>query len=149
MLTMKHTLYHALLATAITLISGCDIIETSSSGKLTGQWQILTIDTLSTGGQLQMKEDRKYFSIEDRLFYIHDADEAKVFFADYVYADDQLTLSNFTIYTQGSSDEPLVTDITDLQPYGINALTETFTITLTSSRMVLQNDTLRITLRNF
>ncbi len=147
---MKHILSMALLAFTITIMSSCgDLIETSSSGKLTGQWQLLTIDTLATGGQLEMKEDRKYFSIEDKLFYIHDADGGQTFFADYVYANDQLTLSNFTVYTQGSSDEPQVTDVSELQPYGINALTETFSISLTSSRMVLENDTLRITLRNF
>ncbi len=147
---MKHLLYIMLTAIFIVMAASCgNIIETSSSGKLTGQWQLLTIDTLATGGRLEMKEDRKYYSVEDRLFWIHDADRESGFMATYVHANGKLTLNDFTLYTHGLSQEPEVTDISELQPFGINAFTETFTITLGSKTMTLENDKLRITLRKF
>ncbi len=147
---MKHILSALLLFAAASLLAACgNIIETSSSDELTGQWQLLTIDTIDTGGRLEMKEDRKYFSIEHDLVWIHDADGGQGFMASYEYTDSLLSLYHFTRYTHGMSYEPEVTDVAELRPYGINNLEATFRITLGDSKMVLDNDTLRITLRQF
>ncbi len=147
---MKHTLSFFLLLAVAPLLAACGrFIETSSSDELTGQWQLLTIDTLDNGGRLEMKEDRKYFSIEHVLFWIHDADGGQGFMASYEYADSLLSLYHFTRYTHGMSYEPEVTDVTELRAYGINNLEPTFRITLGDGKMVLDNDTLRITLRQF
>ena len=125
-------------------VSCGDLIETSGNGKLDGFWQLTQIDTLVTGGSLDVTEDRKYLSVQGSFFEVHDADLPERYMFRFSYTGDRIVLSDARLNDRMFGD-PEVTDVSVLAPYGINSLTETFDVEkLTGSRLVLVSGALRL-----
>ncbi len=140
-------MYFALL-TIFGLVSCGDLLETSNNGKLDGNWQLVTIDTLETGGQLDMVEDRKFYAVQGTIFQAYDVDESIQYIFRFTYVDNHLSLSDARINERTQGD-PTVTDLALLQPFGINKVEESFTVELSGSRMILTSNQLRLTFRKF
>ena len=145
----KIVLACSLVLAVMGLVSCGDLVETSSNGKLDGMWHLTRIDTLETGGGMDVAEDRKYLAVQGSILQVHDADEPEKYMFRFSHADGKLTLSDARLNDRRLGD-PVVTDATLLMPYGINSLNETFVVEkLTRKRMVLVSDVLRLSYIKF
>lgn len=147
---MKKMIKTQCLAFIVMILSSCgDFLETSDNGKLDGLWQLTRIDTLGTGGGLDVTTDRKYLAVQASFLEVRDADMAERYMFRFSYDGDQLVLSDARLNDRSLGD-PEVADVAVLTPYGINRLSETFKVEkLTGSRLVLVSSTLRLIYRKF
>ena len=151
---MRKTICGILIAattilTTMTLAS-CDIETSSDAGDFNGMWHLTRVDTLATGGVLDLKKEKLFWAFQNKLMQADDKNEkhAKILMR-FNQTKTQLTLHTPYIYDRENGDVPL-SDPTLLAPYGINKLEENFqVITLTGSKMVLQSETLKLTFKGF
>ena len=66
---MKKTLI--LLAAAISLLHSCTL-ETSSAGDFDGMWRLTRVDTLATGGVLDLSKEKIFWSFQFKLMEADD-----------------------------------------------------------------------------
>lgn len=128
---------------AITL-SSCTI-ETSDNGDLDGFWHLTSVDTLSTGGVRDMSEELIFWSVQVNLLNTVDRQgSAGSYFFRFERGESTLRLYSPCLDDRMSGD-PEVTSPEVLQPFGVNAIDETFNVErLTNSRMTLSSDELRL-----
>lgn len=151
---MRKTICGILIAattilTTMTLAS-CDIETSSAAGDFNGMWHLTRVDTLATGGVLDLKKEKIFWAFQNKLMQADDKNEklAKILMR-FNQTNTQLTLHTPYVYDRENGDVPL-SDPTLLAPYGINKLEENFqVITLTGSKMVLQSETLKLTFKGF
>lgn len=137
------------IITTLTLAS-CDIETSSEAGDFNGMWHLTRVDTLATGGTLDLKKEKLFWSFQNKLMQADDKNwmHQRVLMR-FSQTKTQLTLNDPYIYNREEGDEP-VSDPTPLRPYGINGVEEKFdVVTLTGSKMVLQSETLRLTFKGF
>ena len=128
------------------MLAACDI-ETSDNGDLDGFWQLTAVDTLATGGHADMRTEGVFWAVQGRLLQLKK--DADCYFCHFKHADGLLTMETLRLWSKEEQD-PEVTDIADVQPYGVNAFDEQFkVITLTSGRMVLESSLLRLSFRKY
>lgn len=132
------------------LLTACDLETSSEAGDFNGMWQLTRVDTLATGGVLDMQKEKLFWSFQNRLMVADDKNgEHQRILMRFSQTKTRLTLNNPYIYNRENGDEP-VSDPTPLKPYGINSVEENFdVVTLTGSKMVLQSETLRLTFKCF
>lgn len=141
----KATAYIAILAVTLIAVTSCEL-ETSGNGKLDGFWHLEQIDTIATGGITDLSESNVFWAFQHKLLELSGNTTCLCRFS---HADKSLVINNPYRFDRENGDEPL-TDTELLTPYGINALEEHFTIeTLTSSKMVLSTDRLRLSFTKF
>lgn len=143
----RHTLYALLLAAAILPFISCEL-ETSDNGDLDGFWHLTRIDTLATQGTRDMKQERIFWSFQKDLLKVDDkTGENSSILLRFNHSGGNLTLSDPYIYDREAGDIKL-DDVEPLRPFGINALTETFTTTsLSGSHMTLESPMLRLSFK--
>ncbi len=147
----KHIYILVIAILSITALSSCTI-ESIDNGHLDGFWHIEKIDTLETGGRLDLSENTIFWAIQAKLMHTQGYDDK--FFFRFKKSDKTLTLSSPHLDRwhqdqENGGDHP-VEDPAVLHPYGIQDLEETFTIeVLKSSKMVLSSQMLRIHFRKF
>lgn len=143
---MKKAIY-ILLLFPIFLIS-CEI-ETSSNGKLDGNWQLQSFDTLSTGGVCDMKKSGIYWGIENNLLQVKTIGKTNRILFRFEKNEDALTIHSPHIFESQYVTVPLE-DESQLIPFGIHGSKETFTIdVLSNSHLVLTNQQLRLRFRRY
>lgn len=140
------TLYFVLC----TLLYSCKL-ETSDNGKLDGFWKLTRVDTLATGGVLDLTESGIFWSVQMNLLSVDDkykTDGREILFR-FKHEGGKLTLSEPREGYQYTGDKD-VDDVKKLQPFGINQLTETFIVEgLNSSHMYLSTSQLRLSFTKF
>ncbi|MCR4612845.1 MAG: lipocalin-like domain-containing protein [Bacteroidaceae bacterium] len=140
------TLYFVLC----TLLYSCKL-ETSDNGRLDGFWKLTRVDTLATGGVLDLTESGIFWSVQMNLLSVKDkykTDEREILFR-FNHEGGKLTLSEPREGHQYTGDKE-IDDVKKLQPFGINQLTETFTVEgLNSSHMYLSTSQLRLSFTKF
>ncbi|MCH5174399.1 MAG: lipocalin-like domain-containing protein [Prevotellaceae bacterium] len=143
---MKKGIY-ILLLLPLLLIS-CEI-ETSGNGKLDGNWQLLSFDTLSTGGVCNMKESGIYWGVENHLLQVRNVDkEVKILFR-FEKSENTLTVHSPHVFI-GRYETVPVEDESMLEPFGIYGTEEVFAVErLSGSSMVLTNERLRLRFRKY
>ena len=143
---MKKLIYLLCLCAVMT---ACEL-ETSKNGKLDGFWHLETVDTLATGGRLSMAHRHYFWAVQMRLLQLSAHDEAQGLFL-MRFEKTPTTLRVHNAYRNDRpNDDPQITDINLLAPFGVNKFDETFQIEqLKTSRMVLRSETLRLTFRRF
>ena len=139
---MKKVVYIPLLLLAVALMGSCTL-ENSDNGKLDGFWYLSYVDTLATGCQEDMRDAGITWSFQHKLLEVRTASGGDVFFR-FRQSPDSLVLSEPAKFVgQGMEEE--ITDISLLAPLGINQLEEHYRIvSLTSSKMALHSETLRL-----
>lgn len=140
---------HILFALSLLAFIGCDV-ETSDNGQLDGFWQLRSADTLSTGGHSDLTGLSLTWSFQGRLLELRDLNGQR---GDIVSAfrheGTTLNISEPFFVDRDNGDIP-VADVTELSPYGINNLAETFTVEhLDNSKMVLRSERLRLSFRKY
>lgn len=151
---MRKTICGILIAattilTTMTLAS-CDIETSSAAGDFNGMWHLTRVDTIATGGVLDLKNEKLFWAFQNKLMQADDKNEklAKILMR-FNQTNTQLTLHTPYCYDRENGDVPL-TDSTLLIPYGINKTEEKFdVVTLKGGKMVLQSEKLKLTLKKF
>lgn len=140
---MKHLFYYIFALLFAAIIYSCDVIEPSNNGGLSGRWHLMSVDTLATGGMKDCSAEALYWDIEGKLLYVN-RHFTRISYKDKILYTEGLFADDF------GNDDPTIEDITPLQPYGINALNESFEIERNSDgRLVLKSPTLRLFFRKF
>ncbi len=137
-----------LLVLLSAILHSCDTFETSSNGKLDGMWHLTSIDTLSTSGVRDMSQDRIYWSFENKLLELDDKSgtNSNVLYR-FKHSDGILQLYDPYLYNRESGDTP-INDVQLLSPFGVDGLEIIYTVeTLTNTRMILSDTTLRLHFR--
>ena len=151
---MRKTICGILIAattilTTMTLAS-CDIETSSAAGDFNGMWHLTRVDTIATGGVLDLKNEKLFWAFQNKLMQADDKNEklAKILMR-FNQTNTQLPLHTPYCYDRENGDVPL-TDSTLLIPYGINKTEEKFdVVTLKGGKMVLQSEKLKLTLKKF
>lgn len=127
-------------------------IERSNNWRLDGYWHLGMIDTLQTGGVLDLSQKRLFWAFQVRLLQVVDRDgvlDSYLFYFDYTKKGKTLQVHHPRVYDKVAGD-PVVEDQSVYKEYGINALSEPFEIKeLTSSSLVLESDKLRLRFKRF
>ena len=139
--------YLSILFAFILCLSACEL-ETSHNGKLDGWWLLTAVDTLQTGGHANVEAQQCTWAFQGRLLELRDVPGQRgdnlLSFAQH---DDDLLLSHPYLSARDSGDIAVQTP-QPLHPYGIQTLSEQFSITaINRQRMVLTSASLRLYFR--
>ncbi|MBQ5981751.1 MAG: lipocalin-like domain-containing protein [Prevotella sp.] len=130
-------------------LTSCEI-ETHAKGNIDGNWHLEQIDTLETGGSKDIRENRIFWGIQANLVQLRSYyDPENIYILRFSKTD-----KTFQLYEPRLNDrekhDPAVTDVTLLNPYGINELQESFQIEkLSGSKMILKSAKLRLHFETF
>ena len=151
---MRKTICGILIAATTILttmsLASCDIETSSAAGDFNGMWHLTRVDTIATGGVLNLKNEKLFWAFQNKLMQADDKNEklAKILMR-FNQTNTQLTLHTPYVYDRENGDVPL-SDSTLLIPYGINKTEEKFdVVTLKGGKMVLQSEKLKLTLNKF
>lgn len=136
-----------IVALFIMLVSfqSCEF-EASDNGDLDGNWQLLQVDTIATGGSCNVKERQLFYAVQVRLLCLsaYNTDAESNLFFHFEHTADSLKLKS------ASNDGHVMYPVSMLRPYGINKEQEAFKIMLLNSdRMQLRSDSLLLSFRKF
>lgn len=119
------------------------------SGDLGGYWHLTGIDTLATSGHCDMSKVSVFWSVQGAILEARDVDKGEFVMFRYNRENSILSLYDARYNNRNIGDEQ-ITDVAVLQPYGINKLEESFTVeALSSSRMILRSDMLKLYFKKF
>ncbi|MBQ8046988.1 MAG: lipocalin-like domain-containing protein [Prevotella sp.] len=148
---MKKIIRTVLASVLLAGLASCDL-ETSDNGRLDGFWLLTTVDTLSTGGVSDVREEGLTWSFQGRLLELREATLSPRFvniLCRFEYTKTQLSVSS-PVYVDRDHNDPDVESVEDLQRFGVNSLEETFdVVSLTHSKMVLRSDGLQLNFRKY
>ena len=139
--------YLSILFAFMFCLSACEL-ETSHNGKLDGWWLLTAVDTLPAGGHANVEEQQCTWAFQGRLLELRDVPGQR---GDYLLSfaqhGDDLLLSHPYLSARDSGDIAVQTP-QPLHPYGIQNLSEQFSITtINRQRMVLTSTSLRLYFR--
>ena len=140
-----------LLLSVVALLASCGLvdIEHSENGKLDGYWHLVQVDTLSTGGSLDLRQERFFWIVQGTVFQLFSPDLSDGFGQRYVshfsYENEKISFQQF-YYDQRAEGDPILEKVDLLQPFGINKLAgDSFDIEeLTGGGMTLSGEELRL-----
>ncbi len=147
------TIFKALIFVFLTaeMLLSCTI-ENIDNGDLDGFWHFEEMDTLATGGVLDLRDETRFWAFQAKLMHTQGAAQ-KFFFR---FNHDGNTLVLYSPYLdhghedrENGGDIP-VEDPDVLRPYGIQNLEDTFFIEkLSSSKMILSTSQYRLRFTKF
>lgn len=149
-------LFNTILATiALTTLASCEI-ETSDNGDFDGFWHLECVDTLATGGTLDLSKKRVFWGVQYKLISVYDIDKEGTFgyYLRFKQTSDQIVThtpykNNWHQDVENGGDHP-IDDPTQLAPYGINNLEEEFVKEkLDGGQMILRSKILRLKFKRF
>ena len=149
-------LFNTILATiALTTLASCEI-ETSDNGDFDGFWHLERVDTLATGGTLDLSKKRVFWGVQYKLISVYDIDKEGTFgyYLRFKQTSGQIVThtpykNNWHQDVENGGDHP-IDDPTQLAPYGINNLEEEFVKEkLDGGQMILRSKTLRLKFKRF
>ncbi|MBR5657005.1 MAG: lipocalin-like domain-containing protein [Prevotella sp.] len=134
------------------VVTSCGWVEfeTSGNGHLDGYWHMTSVDSLDSGVTRDMHEERVFWSVQGSLLIVYSPDFTNTpqrIVCQFTRENKQLTIIEPHIFDRAGGD-PLVEDIEQLRPFGINKLDERFKITtLTSNHLTIETEALRLNFR--
>ena len=129
-------------------LSSCSLHH-DDSGDLGGYWHLTGIDTLATSGHCDMSKAPVFWAVQGAILEARDVDKEEFVMFRYNRENSILSLYDARYNNRNIGDEQ-ITDVAVLQPYGINKLEESFTVeALSSSRMILRSDMLKLYFKKF
>lgn len=139
--------YLSILFALMFCLSACEL-EMSHNGKLDGWWLLTAVDTLQTGGHANVEAQQCTWAFQGRLLELRDVPGQR---GDYLLSFAQhgngLLLSHPYLSARDRGDIAVQTP-QPLHPYGIQTLSEQFSITaIDRRRMVLTSTSLRLYFR--
>ena len=141
-----------LLLTALMASCGLVELEHSENGKLDGYWHMVTVDTLNTGGTLDLRQERFFWIVQGTVFQVYSPDlsdgNGQRYVSHFTCEGSQLILGKI-YFDRRAEGDPEVEEIGLLQPFGINQLQgAVFKIEeLSGGSMMLADDNYRLTFK--
>ena len=140
-----------LLLGVVALLASCGLvdIEHSENGKLDGYWHLVQVDTLSTGGSLDLRQERFFWIVQGTVFQLFSPDLSdglgQRFVSHFTYENERLSFQQF-YHDRREEGDPILDRVDLLQPFGINKLAgESFNIEeLSGGDMTLSGEELRL-----
>ena len=145
---IKTGVYASLLVLSL-LIGSCDL-ERSKNGYFDGYWHLTSVDTLSTGGRLDLSNDLIFWAVQLHLLNVVDQGRDSTHLGYLLYFRLSSTrLEVYEPYVNNKEEGDIkLKDPTPLKPFGINGLKDKFNIErLDKGYMELANDSLRLSFR--
>ena len=140
--------YIAIATLALGTLTACEI-ESHDNGKIDGFWHLERIDTVATGGTLDVSNEKLFWSVQVKLLEVSNKTTGSKFIFSFRQADGSLYLYDPLVSDRREGD-PVVEDVKVLAPYGINSLEETFAVeAIDGKKMILRSETLRLNLKKF
>ena len=129
------------------VLTGCDV-ETSGNGDLDGMWRLTAVDTLQTGGRLELNEELRAWSFQNKLLELRDhTGPTGAFLLRFEHKNKTLRTYQPYVFNREEGDYPLE-NAAYMAPFGLNHLDETFTIEeLSGARMTLKGEELQLSFR--
>ena len=141
----QYILYIFALVIASLSFQSCEF-EASDNGDFDGNWQLMQVDTIATGGRNDVKSQQLFYSVQMKMICLnayHANAESNLYF-HFEHTADSLKLK------PASSDGHVMYHVSALRPYGINKELESFKVMLLNSdKMQLRSDSLLLTFRKF
>lgn len=144
---------------AVLALVSCDI-ETSGNGKLDGFWHLERVDTLASGGSMDLSSEHIFWGVQYNLISADDTENGSYgsYYMRFRQTSDSLYITS--VYANHwhednatdsiGGDVPVVEINNDIRHFGINDIPEQFAKEkLDGSKMVLRSKLLRLTLRRF
>ena len=141
----QYIIYILALVVASLSFQSCEF-EASDNGDLDGNWQLVQIDTIATGGRNDVKSQQLFYSVQMKMLclYAYNADAETNMFFHFEHTSDSLKLKS------ARNDGKVIYSVASLRPYGINKEEEAFKVMLLNSeKMQLRSDSLLLTFRKF
>jgi hypothetical protein len=130
---MKKTIYFLVFLVGIVLtLSACEF-ETSGNGDLDGLWQLAQQDSVATEASQDMRQSGIYWAVQVRLLEIQGGPQSGYY--RFRRADGRLKLYSPNLDKEGRE------DTTSLYDYRV--------LKLNGSRMVLEDEKVRLTFRKY
>lgn len=126
-------------------------IESSDGGDLDGMWRIVSIDTVATGGQHNISEENRFWSVQGKILEVSTrrTDKLEKIIFRFDHTADSLHIYDCRENDRRQSDS-LMTDTTRLLPYGITHTEQTFHVdALDGKRMTLSTPELQLNFKKF
>lgn len=131
------------VSVALTSVSSCTL-ETSDNGDLDGYWHLTRVDTLATGGMLDLSEELRFWAVQKDIMNVVDRRNGGDMLLRFDKSGNTLRLYDPYVNDRMQDDIPLE-DVEMLRPLGINALDESFAVErLSGDRMTLCSELLRL-----
>lgn len=131
------------VSVALTSVSSCTL-ETSDNGDLDGYWHLTRVDTLATGGMLDLSEELRFWAVQKDIMNVVDRRNGGDMLLRFDKSGNTLRLYDPYVNDRMQDDIPLE-DVEMLRPLGINALDESFAVErLSGDRMTLCSEFLRL-----
>lgn len=116
-------------------------LETSDNGKLDGYWKLCLVDTIATGGRLDLTESSLFWSVQLNMLTMRDNQQISK--GEYTFRFDHngntLRVYEPRKYEKVNGDT-LLTNPSQIRKFGINDLDATFTIDHLSNRRMHLSD---------
>ena len=148
MKALSNSKYLILLLSVIFSLTACSLHH-DESGDLGGYWHLTNIDTLATGGHCDMSKAPVYWAVQGAILEVRNVETYEKIMFRYNRENGILSLYDARYNNRDIGDEQ-ITDVTVLQPYGINKLEESFAVeALSGSTMILRSDMLKLYFKKF
>lgn len=143
-----HLLLPLVFAALLPLLGGCEV-RVSNNGDLDGFWHMEKVDTIATGGTLDLSQERRFWAFQVNLMTVSNLQMGSTYVMYFDHSGGTLRAYNMHYNNRTEGDPPLE-EVTEVNQFGLNALDETFQVeSLSGSRMVLATDRLRLHFRKF
>lgn len=146
---MRRILLYVVAVVCLLSVSSCELYM-SDNGDLDGNWHLIGIDTLATGGHCDMSERLVFWGIETNLIEAVDHENDPRHYGYIFYferVDDHLRVFNAHKHDRPQGDIK-VQDASEIAFLGINSLDDDFQIlSLDADRMILADTDLRLVFR--
>lgn len=143
---MKRLVFFFIVALALT---ACDI-DSSHNGALDGNWQLTSVDSIYSSFSRDTREDLTFWAVQKDLLEVKDIKKlVPSVFLRFNHGNDYLIVYDPVIDNRDSSDI-ILKDTSLLQYYYIDEVPYKLDIVkLTSSKMVLQTQKVRLNFRKY
>lgn len=143
-----HILLPLFMAAMLTLLGSCEV-RVSNNGDLDGFWHMEKVDTIATGGTLDLSKELRFWAYQVNLMTVSNQQTGSIYVMYFDHSGGTLRAYNMH-YHQRMEGDPPIEDASLVNEFGLNALDETFQVeSLSGSRMVLATDRLRLHFRKF
>ncbi len=142
----RSIIYIFIFIAGLLMLQSCEL-ETSNNGNLDGNWQLMEIDTLATGGIANVKDYQMFYSVQMRLLNLRTYNNTSI--SSDLYFHFENTGDSLKLITASSKGE-IMYKVSTIQPYGLNKEEESFKIiSLDANYMQLRSDCLLLKFRKF
>lgn len=131
--------------------TSCDGIKISDNGDLDGMWHLVKLDSIHNAEDVDFSKHTIFWSIQADLLYIDDKSlQHEPCLLRFDKSKGKLDVFDPYIYNNMDEADEKITDVAFLQPYGINALEESFIIEkLNRKSLVLKSNSLVLTFTRY